>query len=385
MTKQTFDLVLLGATGFTGDLVARYLASAAAHSVRWAIAGRNRDKLSRLKQELVKIAPHCEQVGIIIVDMNDSNSLRKMASASKVLLNTAGPFSLHGMPVVRACVAEGADYLDISGEAAFIHQLEEELAGMASAAGVRIVSCCGFEALVADLGTLFTLQHLTPDKVIELRAYVRFSGSLSGGSLQTALNAMSDLANNTLPVPIANGQRRIAALRPSLGRNRALGGWVAPMPMIDQDMVLRSAASSDKYGPDFSYAHHIVFPSLTQMLQVVGGLTSMVVFAQLPWTRRWMQKRLRQSGQGPSEEQRNSSWFKVRFDAVCGERKISTEVSGGDPGYGETAKMVAQAALCLFEDRDKLPPLAGLLTPAQAMGESLIPRLEHQGIRFQVL
>lgn len=381
---RPYDLMVFGATGFTGALVARYLAEAAPPNVRWAIAGRNREKLAQLQAQLIARHPRCTTVGCVVASLDDASTLQRMAASTGVLLNTAGPFMLNGFAVVRACVDASTDYIDLTGEAGFVRQIEASLAGEAARKGVRLVPCCGFEAIVADLGVLYTVDRLSVDAPVEVRGYVQVSGQLSGGSLQTALNAMGDLATSRLPRPDAGSGRRVRDLRPSFGRDPILNGWVAPMQMIDQDIVLRSAAALPRYGKDFGYAHHIVFPSLAKMLVIAGSMILMVVSAQFAATRRWMQRRLRQAGEGPSQEVIERGWFKVRFDAHCGNQRVTTQVSGGDPGYGETAKMFAQAGLCLAEDHD-LPRLGGLLTPAQAMGQMLIARLQQAGIRFETL
>lgn len=383
-TPRLYDLVVFGATGFTGRRVARHLASAAPPTVRWAIAGRNRDKLLALKAELVACAPRCENVGLMVADIADQASLRLLAQDTRVVLNTAGPFNVHGEPVVRACVEAGTDYLDLTGEAAFVERIERSLAKQARRNGVRLIPCCGFEAAIADLGVWFTLKHLPIDGPVAVRGYVTVNGQLSGGSLQTALLAMGDLRHARLPLPRLDAPRTVRQLRPTLGWHSALHGWVLPMAMIDQDIVLRSAACLPAYGEDFAYAHHIVFERFGAMLGIVGRLLLMVVGAQSPLTRRWLQQRLRQSGEGPGAQDIERGWFRMRVEASSGRNTVSAVVSGGDPGYGETAKILAQAGLCLVEDQD-LPRLAGLLTPAQAMGDALIARLQNVGIGFHCI
>lgn len=391
---RPYDLVLFGATGFTGQRVARYLADAAPPTLRWAIAGRNAARLEALKARLAANDGRRPPIGVLHAaiddpdDPDDADTLRQMAASGRVLLNTAGPFLLHGEPVVRACVDAETDYADLSGEAGFVRRIEASLAEAAARKGVRLVPCCGFEAIVADLGVLHAIERLAPvDEPVEIRAYVRVGGGLSGGSLQTALNALGDLGNAMLPPPnpanTAHG-RKVRSLRPSFGKHAPLDGWVAPMRTIDHDIVLRSAAALPAYGRDFGYAHHVVFPGLGQMLTVAGRIAAMALCAQWPATRRWLQARLRQPGEGPSEEEIAQGWFNVRFEARCGHRRLVTEVSGGDPGYGDTAKMLAQAGLCLLDDAEARHP-GGLLTPAQAMGPALIGRLDDAGIRFRVL
>lgn len=383
-TPRDYDLVVFGGTGFTGRLVARHLVSVAPRTVRWAIAGRNSDKLLKLKAELVGFEPRCEDFGIIVADIADRAALRQLAQSARVLLNAAGPFNVHGEPVVRACVEAGTDYLDLTGEAAFVERIECSLAEQARCNGVRLIPCCGFEAAIADLGVLFALRRLSIDGPVVVRGYVKVNGQLSGGSLQTAFLAMRDLRHARLPLPHLDAPRTVRQLRPTLGWNSALHGWVLPMTMIDQDIVLRSAACLPAYGQDFAYAHHIVFANFSTMLGVVGKLLTMVVSAQSPLMRRWLQKQLRQSGDGPSAQDIERGWFRMHIEASSGSNAVRVEVAGGDPGYGETAKILAQAGLCLVEDQE-LPRLAGLLTPAQAMGDALIERLQNVAIGFRCI
>jgi short subunit dehydrogenase-like uncharacterized protein len=161
----------------------------------------------------------------------------------------------------------------------------------------------------------------------------------------------------------------------------ALGGWVVPAPTIDPQVILRSARAVERYGPDFSYGHYGVVPSLGRLAKIAGGLVGLAVAAQIPPVRRRLLDRM-QPGQGPSEAQRASAWFNVRFVGEGGGERVVCEVSGGDPGYGETSKMLGEAALCLA--CDELPQRAGQLSPAAAMGDALLERLQAAGISFSV-
>jgi short subunit dehydrogenase-like uncharacterized protein len=162
----------------------------------------------------------------------------------------------------------------------------------------------------------------------------------------------------------------------------ASDGWVTPLPTIDSQTVLRSARALDRYGPDFSYSHYLVVKRLPMLAGMAAGAGAMIVLAQLPPTRKVLLK-LKDPGDGPSAGQRAQGWFRVRFAGTAGSERVITEVSGGDPGYGETSKMLAESALCLAHDQ--LPELAGQLTPAVAMGQHLIDRLKRAGIEFRVV
>jgi short subunit dehydrogenase-like uncharacterized protein len=165
-------------------------------------------------------------------------------------------------------------------------------------------------------------------------------------------------------------------------RDSAAGGWVVPFPTIDPQTVLRSAQALDRFGPDFAYSHYIVVGNPVLIPALAAGAGTVMGLAQLPPTRAALLK-LKPSGEGPSPEERAKNWFKVKFRGQADGRQVITQVSGGDPGYGETSKMLSEAAMCLA--RDELPPTAGQVTPAVAMGNALIDRLQRAGIEFRVL
>ena len=169
---------------------------------------------------------------------------------------------------------------------------------------------------------------------------------------------------------------------PGIGRAKELDAWALPMPTIDPQVVLRSARALDRYGPDFSYGHYIALKQLPLAVGLPVGMAGLFAAAQVPPARRWLLNR-RKPGEGPSPEQRAKAWFKVRFEGEGGGKRVATQVSGGDPGYGETSKMLSEAALCLAQD--ELPETAGQVTTAAAMGDALIERLERAGIAFEVL
>jgi short subunit dehydrogenase-like uncharacterized protein len=176
--------------------------------------------------------------------------------------------------------------------------------------------------------------------------------------------------------------RRVSSVRDLAPYERSVGAWALPLPTIDPQVVKRSAAALERYGPDFSYGHYAAFGQLPVALGAVGGVGALLALSQLPPARSWLLGRMR-SGEGPSPERRERSWFKVRFVGEGGGRRLVTEVAGGDPGYGETAKMLAESALCLATDN--LPQTSGQVTTAVAMGDVLIERLRRQGITFEVL
>ena len=253
---------------------------------------------------------------------------------------------------------------------------------------------CGFDSIPYDLGVQFTVEHLPEGVPISVDGFMRTKASFSGGTYQSAIEILGRLRSSS---KVARERRRLegdpagqagrGASRAGRTRTQFAGGWVVPFPTIDPATVLRSARALERYGPDFSYSHYVVVGPLPMLVGLAGAAGVAVALAQIPPTRNLLLK-LKSAGEGPSEEQRAKSWFSVRFAARAGAGggaggRLRTEVSGGDPGYGETSKMLAESALCLAHD--DLPDRAGQLTPAVAMGPALRRRLEAAGIEFKVL
>jgi short subunit dehydrogenase-like uncharacterized protein len=385
---RRFDVVLLGATGFTGGLTAEYLARHAGGGLRWALAGRSPEKLAGVRDRLAAIEPDWAELELLHADVSDPASLRAVAEAARVVATTVGPYLDHGEPLVAACAAAGTDYVDLTGEPEFVDRMYVRHHAEAVATGARIVHACGFDSIPYDLGVLYTVEQLPEGVPITVRGYVRAGGRLSAGSFHTAVSQFSRLRQTSVAYverrrmePRPPG-RRVSSVKDVARYERSLGAWALPLPTIDPQVVKRSAAALERYGPDFSYGHHAAFGQLPVALGAAGGVGAVFALSQLPPTRSWLLGRMR-SGEGPSAERRKRSWFNVRFVGEGGGRRVVTEVAGGDPGYDETAKMLAESALCLAQD--ELPATAGQVTTAVAMGDALIERLRRQGIRFQVL
>ncbi len=386
MSERSYDLVLFGATGFTGRLTAEYLARHAPVSCRWALAGRNPAKLQSLRAELSAIDGRLVELPLLTADVTDPASLAAVAASSRVVATTVGPYLLHGEPLVAACAEAGTDYLDLTGEPEFVDLMYARYHHRAVASGARLIHCCGFDSIPHDLGVLFTVGQLPDDVPITVNGVVRAGGSPSGGTVHSAITALS----RTRGPAAAARQRRDLEERPAGRRARAVrtpprradGRWLLPLPTIDPQVVIRSARALPSYGPDFSYSHYAGVRKLPVALGSAVGLAGLLALAQLPPARRLLLSRF-QAGTGPSPQRRAKSWFTVRFTATGGGQRVVTEVSGGDPGYDETAKMLAESALCVaFDD---LPATAGQVTTAVAMGQALTGRLIEAGLRFRTV
>ena len=382
MPERAHDIVVFGATGFTGALTAEYLARNAPPETRWALAGRNREKLEDVRRRLGVDVP------LLSADVNDPPSLQAIAESTRVVITTVGPYILYGEPLVAACAQAGTDYVDLTGEPEFVDRMWLQYHEQAQASGARLVHSCGFDSIPYDLGTLFTVNHLPEGVPLKLECFVKIGGSFSGGTYHSAIEITGRMWQG---MKIAK-ERKAREPRPQnrrvhgvSGRPRnepSAGGWVVPFPTIDPQTVLRSARALDRYGPDFSYSHYLVVKRLPALIGMGVGVSALVAFAQVEPGRKVLRK-LKSPGEGPSPEQRERSWFKVRITGEGGGKRIVTQVSGGDPGYGETSKMLAESALCLAHD--ELPQRAGQLTPAVAMGQPLIERLQRAGMEFAVV
>ena len=379
---RDFDIVLLGATGFTGGLIADYLAAQAPSSVRMALAGRSLNKLEAVR------ARTGAALALIEVDATDAAALRALTARCRVLITTVGPYILHGDLVVAACADTGTDYLDLTGEPEFADLTYLKHHARAAQTGARLIHACGFDSIPHDLGTQFTVDQLPEGVPISVRGYVRMKGTFSGGTAASALEIMGrmrqgktthDIRRQIEPEPVG---RTVRVVTGKVGKDADTGWWVAPMPTIDPLIVAESARQLDRYGPDFSYSHSLAVDSPVALAGMAAGVGALAAAAQVPAARRAL-TRLRPSGSGPTQAQRDAAWFAVRFIGEGGGKRVVTEVAGGDAGYTETAKMISEAALCLA--LDDLPVTAGQVTTASARGPALRTRLQAAGITFTVL
>ncbi|MGW2335177.1 saccharopine dehydrogenase family protein [Streptomyces sp. NPDC001685] len=382
-SDRPYDIVLFGATGFVGVLTAEYLAAHAPEGLRWALAGRGKAKLEALRASL----PEGSEPGVLVADVADPASLRRLAEQARVVASTVGPYVKYGEDLVAACADTGADYLDLCGEPEFVDLTYVRHDARARETGARLVHACGFDSIPHDLGAYFTVRQLPEGVPLTVDAYVTADAAFSGGTFASALGQF------------ARGRQMAAAARdrarhePRLMGRRALaptgvprfagevGAWALPLPTIDPQIVKRSARALERYGPDFRYRHYAAVRRLPVAVGGVAAMGALFTAAQLPPARRWLSDRIK-PGEGPGPEKRAKSWFSVRFVGEGGGRRVFTEVSGGDPGYGETAKMFAESALCLAFD--ELPETAGQVTTAVAMGDALTERLRAAGITFRV-
>ncbi len=391
--ERDHDIVLFGATGFTGALTAQYLVAHAPAGARLALAGRSLSKLEAVRDAIAaQVADGVAAPALVQADVNDPASLAALAASTRVLMTTVGPYIKYGEPLVAACAAAGTGYLDLTGEPEFVDEMYLKYQAQALTTGARLIHACGFDSIPHDLGVLYTVDQLPANQPLAINGYVWARGLFSGGTYHSAVGAMSRLRQSARVAKERNqaeratwdshGRQVHGSVRPP-HRESVARGWVISLPLIDPQIVLRSARALDAYGPDFSYGHYLAAGSLRNVALILGAVSGVALAAQTKPTRELALK-LRAPGDGPDEQTRAKGKFRVTFTAETGDgRRRVTRVSGGDPGYGETAKMLSEAALCLaFDD---VPDSAGQVTTAQALGRPLITRLQAAGIRFEVV
>ena len=373
-----FDIVLFGATGFTGRITAHYLAvHTATEGFSWAIAGRDKDKLQQLADSVQGSKPE-----VLVADVNDAASLTEMTSQTTVLMNAAGPFNLYGRSVIESCIQTGTHYTDITGEPSFVADTYLAFHDKAVNKKLCIVNCCGFDSIPADYAAWLTAKKLPADRPKMLKAYIRTNATFSAGTFITAVQALHmEAKGKTSKVRI---KRHPDAPRQKLRihYSKDINGWAIPMPVVDPHIVRRSISRLPaEYGEAVSYAQYFVRSSLWKVITTVGPIAAAMALVRFKTFRNRLLSRFK-PGTGPSEERRAKSRFEVICTGKAGDKEARTIISGGDPGYNETSKIFSQAAFTLL-DRLKNQTLPfGVLTPVEAFGSVLVDRLRREGINI---
>ena len=409
MTDKPFQIVVFGATSFVGQIICQYLTDTYGvdGEVKWAAAGRNLDKLNEVKATLGGAASN---LTLLQADANDPKQLAALCDKAGVILSTVGPYALYGEPMVKACVETGTDYVDLTGETQWIRAMLIKYEKQAQASGARIVNCCGFDSIPSDLGVHF-LQKQAKEKFgapctrVKMRVKAA-KGGASGGTVASMLNIVQEATKDAElrkqlgnPYALCIDNAVNSARQPdvkSATKDPDFNAWLAPFVMaaINTRIVHRSnALLKGGYGKDFAYDEAMLTGSGTsgwlKAQAITGALGGFVVGAALKPTRWLMEKFvLPAPGEGPSPEEQKNGFYDIRFHGktAAGE-EIRTKVTGDrDPGYGSTAKMISEAALCLGVDTPASVVGGGFWTPATALGDKLIERLEAKaGLQFKVL
>jgi short subunit dehydrogenase-like uncharacterized protein len=393
---KKYDITVFGATGFTGELTVKYLLQRMVEKpFSLAIAGRDVNKLNQMRTQLLAANPHCKEITVIASDVSMYNSLLDMALASKVLITTVGPYVKYGEEVVKACIEANTDYLDLTGEGPFVDTIINRYHEKAKAKKVRIINCSGFDSIPADLGAFFTVSQLPKEEAKTVECFVSFStknsnglwGSVSGGTWHSAIGFMNfgELSRQKESYhrisTTASNARKIYPESIQMKYRSESGSFGVPLPVVDIEVVLRSAADLEIYGPEFQYGHYGAINSLFNL--VGAGMITGTVFAmaQFEPTKNYLLG-LKKPGDGPNATERANNSFCLSFVGKSKSKTVKTEVSGGDPGYGDTSKILGEAALSLIQD--PISDKYGVVTPAVVMGEKLISRLDKAGISFRV-
>ncbi len=408
MTKPSFDLIVYGATSFVGQILTRYLVEHVGvnKTVNWAIAGRSASKLDALKTSLGTAG---DDLTVIIADADNADALAHMAKSTRVIATTVGPYALYGEALVKACAENGTDYCDLCGEAYWIKRMIVKYADAAKQSGARIVSCCGFDSIPSDLGVHFLQQHGQQRfgryfNSIKL-AVNAMKGGASGGTLASMIEAVKaaksdpklrkDMNNPYILCPEIPDLRHPQVSIKGPAYDADFQRWSAPfiMEAINARVVLRSnMLLGMAYGDDFLYREQMVtgkgFKGRLSAIGLTACLGLFAVTVIINPLRAFIQRYvLPKLGHGPSPEAQLAGYFDLSLLGKNEDGKtLKVRVTGGrDRGYGCTAKMLAQASLCLAFDITQEQCNGGFWTPATAMGDQLTDRLtQHAGMTFTI-
>lgn len=396
-TKE-LDLIIWGATGFTGQLVSEYINKKYSNTaLKWGIAGRNKEKVLVIADRL-----NITKDRIFIADCNDIESLIKLTSKTKVICTTVGPYAKLGTNLIEACIKTNTNYCDITGETQWIRKMINKYHLKAKKNKIKIINSCGFDSIPSDMGVFYS-QKKVFEKTGKYASKVNMrvagaKGGISGGTYNSLSNVLEEArvdkeVRKTLtnpyglnPIDKQNGPDK-ADLQ-SVIFDKVSNSWIAPFVMagINTKIVRRSHALIDfKYGSDFSY-DEATLSGKGVLGQVKGYLSLIPIFLATrkkgSFIKNIVDYFLPKSGEGPSEKTRISGYYNLRFYLTQQNKIYLSKVIGDmDPGYGSTSKMLAESAVCLA--LDKTPETYGILTPSVALGDPLLKRLqENAGLTF---
>jgi short subunit dehydrogenase-like uncharacterized protein len=389
---KKYEIIVYGATGFTGQICCKYLRDNYTDLV-WAMAGRNGDKLEEIKSNLNL---DCD---VVVADGADIEALRSLTSQTKVVLSTAGPFARYGSLLVQACVESGTHYTDITGENHWVRGLIDKHHSEAASKGVRIIPSCGYDSIPSDLGAFFTISQFNKP-VSRVDVYHEAQGGASGGTTETIFT-MDGLSKEMRDPFVLNPQETVSEEQRQKSKDGfvveqvdGIEGWsgIGMMAVANTRVVRRSAALMEQnqksYGNNFTFGEHGLFT--TKRMARLASYGSILAFLVIGTPLKYLVRPfLLKPGQGPSQETQDKGWFRATFVAHSedNERKICSMYGSGDPGYKSTAKMVCESAIALARS-DDLPggsEYGGVLTSAVGLGNVLINRLKAAEIEFKVI
>ena len=388
---KKYEIIVYGATGFTGQICCKYLRDNYPDLI-WAMAGRNKDKLEQIKSDFNL---NCD---VVVADGADIEALRSLASQTKVVLSTAGPFARYGSLLVQACVENGTHYTDITGENHWVRGLIDKHHEEAASKGTRIIPSCGYDSIPSDIGALFTISQFNKP-VSRVDVYQEALGGASGGTTETMFT-MDGLSKEMRDPFVLNPEDTVSEEQREKSKDgftieqvEGIDGWAGMglMAVANTRVVRRSAALMEQnqkpYGNNFTFGEHGLFSTKRMARLVSLGLLMVFIVISTP-IKHLFRPFLKKPGEGPTQEQQDNGWFRSTFVAFSedGERKVCSMYGSGDPGYKSTAKLVCESALALAKSND-LPggnEYGGVLTSAVGLGEVLIDRLKNAEIEFKV-
>ena len=371
MVEKEYDLIIHGATGFTGQLICDYLYKHNdSKAIKWGISGRNTSKLEPISKKY--------NVDLFQVDSFENKALDLITSKSKVIISVVGPYAIYGKQLIESCVNNNCHYLDITGESSFVQYVKNKYSKKAIETNTMLISCCGFESIPPDIGTYYSIKQLNEEN-IDIKCYMKTKGQISGGTWASFLNISSD---GRIKKKIQNNQPKKQGVKNKiLFYNKELKKWALIFPDIDQYIIRRSSKLIDGYGENVRFVKYMLFKSLFKVAALLVPLFFILFLAKFKFSKKWLESFI-PSGTGPSEEDRAKHWFEYILIGKTEKQKIITTVKGGDPGYGETSKFVTEMGLALILNKDQLNHKKGVLTPAACAGDVILKRLQKSGIKF---
>ena len=398
---RDYDIIVWGASGFTGKLVAEYLFKkyGSNKNLKWAIAGRNSLKLNSVRKDILD-----STVPLILADSNDSQSLNEMVKKTKVICSTVGPYAKYGSKLVAACVENKTHYCDLAGEVQWIRKMIDQYHKEAKNNNTKIVNSCGFDSIPSDMGVYYIQKQTRASKnqrakLIEMRV-AGAKGGISGGTYES-LSKVNEEANKDKEIfkvvinpyglnPIGEQDGLDRSDLRKIIYDKSSNSWIGPFMMaaINTKIVRRSNALSNySYGKDFMY-NEATLSGKGILGKIKGYFLAIPVFLLMsakPGSilKKFIDFILPKPGEGPNKKDREAGFYNLRFYITLedGSKAFAKVIGDMDPGYGSTAKMLAESAVCLA--KDELPDSSGVLTPSTAMGDALLDRLEkNAGLSF---
>lgn len=395
MSPKPFDIILIGATGFTGERAARYLHDHAPDNLNWGIAARNKEKLARVAGDLKVENERC-----FIADTTVTEQVEQIVKQTRIIMTTVGPFSLYGEEVIAACAKFGTHYLDITGEVGFIKKMKNKYGDLAEKTGAKLIPFSGFDSVPADLAAFLLSREFEQPEELNIRAYYSVSGGFNGGTIATMLNKFETGEYKKMNDPrllLDNSDQQVHSPEQGkfFGFDKNINRWSAPFIMgaINSKVVYKTASLMQKrgqpYAKSISYSEHSSLGKWYNPIPFIFVsvmLLALTTLGPYKWFRTFLKKIMPAPGEGPSEEQIENGFFRMKAIARDSEGTHHTLSMSypGDPGNKSTVFFLCESALCLAESDENITDTNGFLTPASAFGMDLAVRLQKHGLQIKI-